>query len=87
MNTKSKRELIPMTSKSIIQLAFDEIASHITNLEEIRILIQDISGQEKTTLEIVQLLEMRLETAEVTLRTDLRILLNEIRHIQIRKSS
>ena len=76
-----------MTSKSILQLAFDEIASYITNLEEIRILIQDISGQEKTTLETVQLLEERLETAEVTLRTDLRILLNEIRHILTRKSS
>ena len=76
-----------MTSKSILQLAFDEIASYITNLEEIRILIQDISGQEKTTLETVQLLEERLETAEVTLRTDLRILLNEIRHIMARKSS
>lgn len=76
-----------MTSKSILQLAFDQVVSHICNLEEIRILVQDISGLEKTTLEIVQLLNNHMETAEVTLRTDLRILLNEIRHIMTRKSS
>ena len=76
-----------MTSKSILQLAFEKVAAHITNLDTIRKLIEDISGQGKTTLEIVQLLEARLETAEVTLRTDLRILLNEIRHIMARKSS
>jgi len=76
-----------MTSKSILQLAFEKVAPHITNLDDIRTLIQDISGQGKTTLEIIQFLEARLETAEVTLRTDLRILLNEIRHIMARKSS
>jgi len=75
-----------MTSKSILQLAFEKVAPHISNLDAIRTLILDISGQGKTTLEIVQLLEGRLETAEVTLRTDLRILLNEIRHIMTRKS-
>ncbi len=75
-----------MTSKSILQLAFEKVAPHISNLEEIGILIQDISGDIKSAPEIVQLLEARLETAEVTLRTDLRILLNEIRHIMARKS-
>lgn len=75
-----------MTSKSILQLAFDKVAPHITNLDTIRTMIQDISGDVKSAPEIVQLLEERMETAEVTLRTDLRILLNEIRHIMARKS-
>ncbi len=76
-----------MTSKSILQLAFDKVASHITNLSDVRTLIEDINGQQKSTSEIIQLLEERSETAEVTLRTDLRILLNEIKHIMTRKSS
>lgn len=75
-----------MTSKSILQLAFDKVAPHITNLDTIRTMIQDISGDVKSAPEIVQLLEECMETAEVTLRTDLRILLNEIRHIMARKS-
>ena len=76
-----------MTPKSILQQAFEKVAPHISNLEEIRILIQDVSGDTKSTPEIVQLLNDHMETAEVTLRTDLRILLNEIRHIMTRKSS
>ena len=75
-----------MKSKSILQLAFENVAAHISNLDTLQDFLVKINEQNVSIDETIQLLEDRLESSEVTFRTDIRILLNEIRHIMTRKS-
>jgi hypothetical protein len=70
-----------MSSDEILLLAFENIAGHLANLDSIRSLVQEITGHGHTIDETTQMLEGKMEEAEVTLRTDLRILINEIRHV------
>ena len=75
-----------MKSKSILQLAFENVAAHISNLDTMQDLLLKINEQNVSIDETIKLLEGRLESSEVTFRTDIRILLNEIRHIMTRTS-
>ena len=75
-----------MKSKSILQLAFDNVASHISNLDTMKDLLLKIKEQNVSIDEVLLLLENQLDSSEVTFRTDIRILLNEIRHRMMRKS-
>ncbi|MHA1882903.1 MAG: hypothetical protein ACTSUO_07645 [Candidatus Thorarchaeota archaeon] len=75
-----------MKSKSILQLAFENIAAHISNLDIMQDLLLKINEQDGSIDEVMKLLEDRLDSSEVTFRTDIRILLNEIKHIISRKS-
>ena len=70
-----------MSSDETLLLAFENIAGHLANLDSIRSLVQELTGCGHTISETIQLLEGKMEETEVTLRTDLRILINEIRHI------
>jgi hypothetical protein len=76
----SLREARPMTD-SILKTAFDNIAMHISNLGSIRQLIEELENLNKPIDYIISVLEMKSEDAEVTLRTDIRILINECRHL------
>ncbi|MBN2228965.1 MAG: hypothetical protein JW779_05165 [Candidatus Thorarchaeota archaeon] len=69
---------------SILQIAFDNIAQHISNIERIRELVYEIDEEYDSIDEIIKSLEERLQDAEITLRTDIRILINECRHLKIR---
>ncbi|UCH03572.1 MAG: hypothetical protein JSW05_08195 [Candidatus Thorarchaeota archaeon] len=70
-----------MSSDEILLLAFENVAGHLANLDSIRSLVQKLTGHGHTTDKVIQMLEGKMEEAEVTLRTDLRILINEIRHV------
>jgi hypothetical protein len=76
-----------MSSDEILHLAFENIAGHLANLDSIRSLVEELPGHGHSIDEAIQTLERRVEDAEVTLRTDLRILINEIRHVMRGKFS
>ena len=75
-----------MKSDSILQLAFENVASHISNLDTMQELINELSEQNTSIEDIIRKLEDKLESSEVTFRTDTRILLNEIRHLLAKES-
>jgi len=66
---------------SILKTAFENIATHISNMDSVRELIEELESQKKPIDLIITMLEKRSEEAEVTLKTDIRILINECRHL------
>ena len=72
--------LFPMTN-SILRTAFERIAPHISNLEAVKILVDEIEKKTDSLESVLKELETSLEDAEVTFRTDIRILINECRHL------
>ncbi|MGY5875579.1 MAG: hypothetical protein RTU30_07525 [Candidatus Thorarchaeota archaeon] len=70
-----------MTVNTLLNLAFDNIGAHLSNLDQVRSIIQEISSRAKSITDIIQLLEEKMEEGDVTLRTDIRILINEVRHL------
>lgn len=77
--------LFPMTG-SILQTAFEKVAPHISNLEAMKMLVEEIEKRTDSLESVLSELESRLEDAEVTFRTDIRILINECRHLGDRKT-
>jgi predicted translin family RNA/ssDNA-binding protein len=70
----------PMTG-SILYSAFEKVAPHMSNLDAIKELVAEIEKKTDSLESVLSELESRLEDAEVTLRTDIRILINECRHL------
>jgi len=66
---------------SILKTAFENIATHISNIDSVKELIEELENQNESIDYIISILERRLEDVEVTLRTDIRILINECRHL------
>ncbi|MFW9850091.1 MAG: hypothetical protein ACFFF4_13215 [Candidatus Thorarchaeota archaeon] len=64
-----------------LRQAFENVAGHIANLEEIQILVDKMVEERQSTTKCIQLLEEKMAEAEVTLVTDIRILINELHHI------
>jgi hypothetical protein len=58
------------------------VAPHISNLDEIKALVDEIEKSEDSLDSIINKLEIRMEEAEVTFRTDILILINECRHLK-----
>ena len=73
--------LLPMT-RSILRIAFEKVAPHISNLDEIKAIVDEIEKSADSLDSIINELELRMEEAEVTFRTDIRILINECRHLK-----
>ena len=71
----------------VIRTAFDNIASHISNLETVKTIVDDLESEDLSFDAIIEILQKKIEDAEVTLRTDIRILINECRHLERRKSN
>ena len=76
-----------MSSDELLLHAFENSAGHLANLEIIRTMVEGLTGHSLSIDDIIQDLEREMEEAEVTVRTDLRILINEIRHLMRRKTS
>ncbi len=76
-----------MSSDELLLHAFENIGGHLANLGSVRSIVQEIKGHGHSSDELIRLLEERMEETEVTLRTDLRILINEIRHLMRGKFS
>ncbi|MCK4566655.1 MAG: hypothetical protein KAU48_05025 [Candidatus Thorarchaeota archaeon] len=72
---------------SVIRTAFDNIASHISNLETVKTIVDDLESENLQIDAVIETLQKKIEDAEVTLRTDIRILINECRHLESRKSN
>ena len=72
--------LLPMTD-SILRTVFEKVAPHISNLDAMKILVDEIEKKTDSLESVLSELESRLEGAEVTFRTDIRILINECRHL------
>jgi hypothetical protein len=75
-----------MKAQEVLHLSFEHVAGHFANLEQVQMIVGEILGGKGSIEDIIQKIEGMMHDAEVTLKTDLRILVNEIRH-QIRKSS
>jgi len=76
-----------MNASTILQLSFENVAGHISNLDIVRALIDEVSGECESLQETIAMLETKMADAEVTLVTDIRILINEIHHRTREKSS
>ncbi|MFX1369462.1 MAG: hypothetical protein ACFFAY_12760 [Promethearchaeota archaeon] len=75
-----------MSSIEVLRLSFEQVAGHLANLEVVRLIVAEITEKGWSIEDIIQMLEDKMNDSEVTLRTDIRILVNEIRHMT-RKSN
>jgi hypothetical protein len=71
----------------LLRECFERCAPHIYNLDEMRSLVESVAEKHCAFPETVAYLQERMQEAETTLRTDIRILLNELKHANsIRKT-
>ena len=75
-----------MNVGTILHISFENVAGHISNLDIVRTLVDEVSGECTSIKDAIDFLEKRMVDAEVTLRTDIRILVNEIHHRTREKS-
>jgi hypothetical protein len=76
-----------MSSDDLFLRAFENSAGHLANLDVVRSIVEGLTGHGHSLEDIIQILEREMEGAEVTLQTDLRILINETQHLVRRKTS
>ncbi|MHA1904900.1 MAG: hypothetical protein ACXADL_11100 [Candidatus Thorarchaeota archaeon] len=72
---------------SILELAFQNVAPHIVNLELLQSLVKETTNTTESIDDVIVILESKMEGQEVTAKTDIRILINEVRHLLKRKST
>ena len=77
----------PSDCKETIRSAFDNVAAHISNIAALQIAIEELMNECVSIDSVVCDLESRMDGVEITLRTDIRILINEIQHLKERKAS
>jgi hypothetical protein len=79
----------PMNAlESVLSLAFDSSAPYITNLDTVRSLIEEAVQYATSIEDAIAYFENKIPDAEITLKTDIRILVAAIRHAtRQRKSS
>ena len=70
-----------MSFQSKLRNAFENVAPYITNLDVISSLIQQLGSDVDSLRACMITLERRMSKADVTLRTDVQILINEIQHV------
>jgi hypothetical protein len=75
-----------MGSIQLIQLAFENVVAYLSNTDTMKSLVQELSSEADSSSKFLDLLYDRVNNAEVTLRTDIRILLNEIERLQRKES-
>lgn len=66
----------------ILRTAFENVIAHISNVDEVGELVNDLEKRDEPVDRSIHVLEKMAEDAEVTLRTDIRILINECRHLR-----
>ncbi len=77
----------PNDCQEIIRSAVDNVAAHIFNLSALQMAVDEFVTECISIDSVVRDLESRMDEVEITLRTDMRILINEIQHLRKRKSS
>ncbi len=69
------------SDEEMISRAFERSAPHISNISEIKRLLDHLLQNARDYSDVIASLRENMQTVEdVTLRTDIRILLNEIDH-------
>lgn len=76
-----------MTSQSELRKAFENVAGHLANLELIQSLVEEALAENFTLDRSIHFLRERTQENDVTVQTDIRILINEIEHLRREKSS
>jgi hypothetical protein len=61
--------------------AFENVAPHITNLDAFSSIIQQLTNDVDSLRACLIILERSMSDMDVTLRTDIQILINEILHV------
>ena len=77
----------PSSCKEIIRSAFDNVAAHISNIAALQIAVDELMNECVSIDSVMHDLESKMDGVEITLRTDMRILINEIQHLKERNSS
>jgi len=67
--------------------AFENVAGHISNLELVKEWIEEMLSEKLSLEDSVAKLRERSAQEDVTVMTDIRILINEIEHISREKTS
>ncbi|MHA1958755.1 MAG: hypothetical protein ACW99U_00835 [Candidatus Thorarchaeota archaeon] len=75
-----------MGSIQLIELAFENVIAYLSNTDSMKSLVQELSSKTDSAHEFLDMLYDRVSNAEVTLKTDIRIFLNEIERL-LRKES
>ncbi len=77
-----------MSDTDLIWKSFEDCVPHLANIEDVRSIIRSHIREHNSIDAFVAQLEHELEESEPTLRTDIRILINEIRHnLRTRRST
>ncbi len=76
-----------MNIGSVLELAFQNVAPHIVNLELLQLIVHETANTAESIDDVIGILESEMESQEVTAKTDIRILINEVRHLLKRKST
>ena len=68
-------------SKELLRQSFENIGAYINHLDEIRDIIGKVESTADSNGRVLELLESELLNAEIILRTDIRIFINEFKHL------
>ncbi len=69
-----------MVTRPILLIAFENVAGHITNLKTVKSWVDEMLAERKNLEECIRILRERAENEDVTMVTDIRILINEVEH-------
>ncbi|MBD3405784.1 MAG: hypothetical protein GF411_06600 [Candidatus Lokiarchaeota archaeon] len=69
-------------NESLLRLAFENIAPHIMNLEYMKNLIEQLVSSEIVPSRYIQALEKEKKDKDITIQTDIRILISEFKHLR-----
>ena len=67
-----------MGLRPLIHIAFENIRPYISNVDAMKSLIEELEPKATSIQNLIRVLYSKMSSAEVTLRTDIRILVNEI---------
>jgi hypothetical protein len=76
-----------LTSQDILRTAFQNVAGHISNLEIVKQWVEELLSEPTSLENCINDLKSKSEKEDVTFRTDIRILINEIEHLSREKTS
>jgi hypothetical protein len=71
-----------MDLELFLQQAFRHVAGYMTNINSVKTIIEEIVEEATSVEETITLLTARLKTVDVTVQTDIQILINEVKHLQ-----
>jgi len=66
---------------TLLNQAFENVGANIANLDEVRDLLAKIENEADSISHVISLLELEMAEVDITLRTDIRILINEFKHL------